>query len=168
MFPADEDRNVGLAPLLADLIQDVLDKSAPYKAPAESHTKVERVGDSRDAGPLRETSPVQPVQLSEGPTEGPASVPLISLFKGKQMKTSETKVDALAKEKLRRKLRLMFAPDVGGPAAKEFKQPKDSKLVSKLTPSTDMARLKTRLDNLAKRLLILESNMDTLSLKMSL
>ncbi|KAH8388139.1 hypothetical protein KR200_004654 [Drosophila serrata] len=160
MFPADRNRNGTLAPLLADLFQEFLDRGTRVpKTPPESH--IECGGDSKDAGPS-----VQPLQLETRKKEGsePASVPTHSLFKGQRKKsilTTESKTNPLYKEKLRQRMRLLFAPDedIQSMPSKQVLEPS---LGNKMTPSMDSAELESRLEALTKRMLTLEANIDSM------
>ncbi|KAH8233957.1 hypothetical protein KR032_005009 [Drosophila birchii] len=165
MFPTDQNQNGNLAPLLADLFQEFLDQGIRIpKFSPESHIAMECVGDSKDAGPLQASVSVQTLQLEtskqKGPNEGSASVPTHSQRK-KSILTTESKTNPLYKEKLRQRLKLLFAPDMDIPSMLS-KQATEPSLGNKLTPSVDSARLETRLDALTKRMLTLEANMDSL------
>ncbi|KAH8265041.1 hypothetical protein KR038_004909 [Drosophila bunnanda] len=164
MFPTEKSRNGTLAPLFADLFQEFLDRGSRVpKSPPESHIEcVECVGDSKDAGPLRASAStsVKPLQLETRKKEGSVEASVPSQRK-RSILTTESKTNPLYKEKLRQRLKLVFAPDMDI-SPRPTKQAMEPRLGNKLTPSSmDSARLETRLDALTKRMLTLETNMDS-------
>ncbi|XP_017021741.1 uncharacterized protein [Drosophila kikkawai] len=178
MLPTDKNSNK----TLDDLSYDILDQGPKvHKSPSENHIVVECVGDSRDAGPSRASAStlVQPEQLDprqkEGAAEGSASVsthstyqgqvPLYSTCQGQKKKsilTTESKTNPLYKEKLRQRLRLLFVSDADIQSMPTEKAAEPS-LESQLKPSRDSSKLENRLDDLTKRVLILDTNMDSLA-----
>ncbi|KAH8341460.1 hypothetical protein KR059_007873 [Drosophila kikkawai] len=174
MLPTDKNSNK----TLEDLSHDILDQGPKvHKSPSENHIVVECVGDSRDTGPSRACAStlVQPEQLDPRQKEGLASVsthstyqgqvPLYSTCQGQKKKsilTTESKTNPLYKEKLRQRLRLLFASDADIQSLPTEKAAEPS-LESQLKPSRDSNKLETRLDELTKRVLILDTNMDSLA-----
>ncbi|KAH8282762.1 hypothetical protein KR054_009625 [Drosophila jambulina] len=157
MFPADRNRKQSL------FLQDPGSqdrKTRVNKASPEGHIAIECVGDSRDASPSR-TSASKPGHLEarQKKEPAPASVSTHSTYEGLRKKSIlTTEFNPLYKEKLRQRLRLLFATDEDI-ASMTYKQAPEPCLGSKLT---DSAMLETRMDALTKRVLNLETDMESL------